>query len=182
MRPAGPADGPHQGLRRPSRPVRPGAVLGPGLPAQARRGHDLRDAGGGQRQSPDPTGPKRRRGSPARAAGHRLRDGLRALTGGAPHLVPMVGEPAPTRSSPRRAGRRRTARSRARVDATSCARTALEAGFNRPIRWAARVSCPLLVRLGPADDQPGGGLRAWLTRHGRSRALGVTGCLLLRIV
>jgi sulfate permease, SulP family len=33
------------------------------------------------------------------------------------------------------------------------------------------VSCPLLVRLGPADDQHGRGLRVWLTRHGRSRAV-----------
>ena len=32
-----------------------------------------------------------------------------------------------------------------------CARTALEVAFNRPIRFAPRVRCPLLVQAGTAD-------------------------------
>ena len=33
-----------------------------------------------------------------------------------------------------------------------CARTALGVAFNRPITFAARVSCPLLVQAGTADS------------------------------
>ena len=33
-----------------------------------------------------------------------------------------------------------------------CARTALDVAFNRPIKFAPRVSCPLLVQAGTADS------------------------------
>ena len=43
-----------------------------------------------------------------------------------------------------------------------CARTALEAGFNRPITFASRVTCPLLVQVGTDDSicPPPAGRRA----------------------
>lgn len=96
-----------------------------------------------------------RNGGPAhlaRAAGHGLRDALRALTGRAPHLVPMVGEPGSDAIIAKVGGEKAF-----RVIAGPswrnelCARTALEAGLNRPIRFASRVGCPLLVQAGTSD-------------------------------
>ena len=81
-----------------------------------------------------------------------MRDAQRAMTRRRPHLVPMVGEPG---------SRAIFAMDGAEQDYTEvagpswrnevCARTALEVAFNRPIRFAPRVRCPLLVQAGTAD-------------------------------
>ena len=107
-----------------------------------------------------------RNGGPAhlvRAAGNGLRDALRALAGRAPRLVPIVGEPGSNAIIVKAGGE-------AAFNAIAgpswrnelCARTALEAGFNRPIRSASRVSCPLLVQVGTSDSicPPSAGRRA----------------------
>ena len=87
-----------------------------------------------------------------RAAAHGMRDAQRAMTRRKPHLVPMVGEPG---------SRAIFAMDGAEQDYGEvagpswrnevCARTALEVAFNRPIRFAPRVGCPLLVQAGTAD-------------------------------
>jgi len=107
-----------------------------------------------------------RNGGPShlvRAAGHGLRDALRAFTGRAPHLVPMVGEPGSSAIIAKAGG----AEAYSAIAGPSwrsevCARTALEAGFNRPIRFASRVTCPLLVQVGTSDSitPPQSGRRA----------------------
>ncbi|MFE5483949.1 alpha/beta hydrolase [Streptomyces sp. NPDC056527] len=86
-----------------------------------------------------------------RMAGHGLRDAARALAGQPPHLVPIVGPPGSLAmmSTPgamdvvSMAGR--TWRNEAR------ARAALEVGFNRPVTFAARLACPVLVQVGTDD-------------------------------
>ena len=88
-----------------------------------------------------------------RITAHGLRDALRGLTRRAPHLVPVMGEPG---------SRAIIAKHGAEQDYTPltgpswrnevCARTALGVAFNRPIRFASRVSCPLLVQAGTADS------------------------------
>ncbi|WP_328412313.1 alpha/beta hydrolase [Nocardia sp. NBC_00403] len=98
----------------------------------------VRNAGGGQL---------------VRAAGHGLRDALTVLTRRRPHLVPMVGEPGSTAM----VAKLGAAQAYAAVAGPSwrnevCARTALELAFNRPIRFASRVSCPLLVQVGTNDS------------------------------
>ena len=107
-----------------------------------------------------------RNGGPAhlvRAAGNGLRDAGRALTGRAPHLVPMVGEPGSS-AIIAKAGGEKAYRAIAGPSWRNelCARTALEAGLNRPIRFASRVSCPLLVQVGTSDSicPPQAGRRA----------------------
>jgi len=87
-----------------------------------------------------------------RITAHGLRDAVRGLTRRAPHLVPVMGEPG---------SRAIIAKHGAEQDYLPltgpswrnevCARTALEVGFNRPITFASRVSCPLLVQAGTAD-------------------------------
>ena len=97
-----------------------------------------------------------RNGGPAhlvRAAGNGLRDAARALTGRAPHLVPMVGEPGSNAIIAKAGGEESyTAIAGPSWRNELCARTALEAGLNRPIRFASRVSCPLLVQVGTSDS------------------------------
>ena len=107
-----------------------------------------------------------RNGGPAhlvRAAGNGLRDAARALTGRAPHLVPMVGEPG-SNAIIAKAGAEEayTAIAGPSWRNELCARTALGAGLNRPIRFASRVSCPLLVQVGTSDSicPPQAGRRA----------------------
>jgi uncharacterized protein len=98
-----------------------------------------------------------------RAAGNGLRDALRALTGRAPHLVPMVGEPG-SNAIITQAGGKETYAAIAGPSWRNelCARTALEAGFNRPITFASRITCPLLVQVGTDDSicPPPAGRRA----------------------
>ena len=99
----------------------------------------------------------------ARAAGNGLRDAARALTGRAPHLVPMVGEPGSNAIIVKTGGEEAfTAIAGPSWRNEVCARTALEAGLNRPIRVASRVSCPLLVQVGTSDSicPPQAGRRA----------------------
>lgn len=74
-----------------------------------------------------------------RVAGHGLRDVLHALTGRAPHLVPIVGEPGTSAIFARAGGLEEysllTGPSwRNEVSA----RAALATGFNRPIRFVSR--------------------------------------------
>jgi len=88
-----------------------------------------------------------------RITAHGLRDAMRGLTRRAPHLVPVMGEPG---------SRAIIAKHGAEQDYTPltgpswrnevCARTALGVAFNRPIKFAARVSCPLLVQAGTVDS------------------------------
>ena len=107
-----------------------------------------------------------RNGGPAhlaRAAGHGLRDAARALTGRAPHLVPMVGEPGSNAIIAKAGGEEAyTAIAGPSWRNELCARTALGAGLNQPIRFASRVSCPLLVQVGTSDSicPPQAGRRA----------------------
>ena len=107
-----------------------------------------------------------RNGGPAhlvRTAGNGLRDAARALTGRAPHLVPMVGEPGSNAIIAKAGGEEAyTAIAGPSWRNELCARTALEAGLNRPIRFASRVSCPLLVQVGTSDSicPPQAGRRA----------------------
>jgi pimeloyl-ACP methyl ester carboxylesterase len=87
-----------------------------------------------------------------RTAAHGVRDAQRAMTRRRPHLVPMVGAPG---------SRAIFAIDGAEQDYTDvagpswrnevCARTALEVAFNRPITFAARVRCPVLVQAGTED-------------------------------
>lgn len=87
-----------------------------------------------------------------RTAARGLRDAQRAMTRRGPHLVPMVGAPG---------SRAIFAIEGAEQDYTAvagpswrnevCARTALQVAFNRPITFAARVRCPLLVQAGTED-------------------------------
>ncbi|MBR7835143.1 alpha/beta hydrolase [Actinospica durhamensis] len=99
----------------------------------------------------------------ARATLHGLRDVSRTLTGRAPYLVPMIGEPGSNAIFPR-AGGLETYRPVAGPSWRNevSARAALEAGFNRPIKLASRVECPLLVQVGTNDTivPPHAGRRA----------------------
>lgn len=89
----------------------------------------------------------------ARATGNGLRDALRGLTGRAPHLVPMVGEPSSNAIIVKTgAGKAFAAIAGPTWQNELCARTALEAGLNRPVRFASRVRCPLLVQVGTCDS------------------------------
>ena len=88
-----------------------------------------------------------------RVAGHGLRDAIRGLTRRPPHLVPVIGEPG-SRAIIAKHG---AEQAYAPIAGPSwrnelCARTALGVAFNRPIRFASRVSCPLLVQAGTADS------------------------------
>jgi pimeloyl-ACP methyl ester carboxylesterase len=88
-----------------------------------------------------------------RLAGHGLRDALRGLTRRPPHLVPVIGEPG-SRAIIAKHGAEQAYTPIAGPSWRNelCARTALGVGFNRPIRFASRVSCPLLVQAGTADS------------------------------
>ncbi|MGB6457440.1 MAG: alpha/beta fold hydrolase [Streptosporangiaceae bacterium] len=98
-----------------------------------------------------------------RATGNGLRDALRALTGRPPHLVPVVGEPGSNAIIPKAGGQEAfTAIAGPSWRNELCARTALGAALNRPIRFASRVRCPLLVQVGSSDSicPPPAGRRA----------------------
>jgi pimeloyl-ACP methyl ester carboxylesterase len=81
-----------------------------------------------------------------------MRDAQRAMTRRKPHLVPMVGEPG-SRAIFAMEGAEQDYGEVAGPSWRNevCARTALEVAFNRPIRFAPRVGCPLLVQAGTAD-------------------------------
>lgn len=88
-----------------------------------------------------------------RAAGHGLRDVLHLLTGRAPHLVPMVGEPGSNAIFARSGGLEEySALTGPSWRNEVSARAALAAGFNRPIRFLSRLTCPLLVQAGSRDS------------------------------
>ena len=98
-----------------------------------------------------------------RAASHGLRDTLRALTGRRPHIVPMVGEPGSSAIIAVPGAEH----AYSEIAGPSwrnevCARTALEVAFNRPVRFASRICCPLLVQAGIHDSitPPAGARRA----------------------
>jgi pimeloyl-ACP methyl ester carboxylesterase len=98
-----------------------------------------------------------------RATVHGLRDASSALTGRRPHLVPMIGEPGSNAIIPKQGGLelyRAVAGPTWRNEV--CARAGLQAGFNRPIWSAARVTCPWLVQIGSIDSivPPHSGRRA----------------------
>ncbi|WP_327324836.1 alpha/beta hydrolase [Streptomyces sp. NBC_01210] len=88
-----------------------------------------------------------------RATGNGLRDVLRAVTGRTPHLVPVGGEPGSNAIMVKR-GVLKAYRAVAGPGWRNevCARTALQVGFNRPIRFISRVPCPLLIQAGAHDQ------------------------------
>ena len=107
-----------------------------------------------------------------RAAGHGLRDALRGLTRRRPYLVPMVGEPGSNAIiATHGAEQAYTAVAGPSWRNEVCARTALEVAFNRPVRFAQRVNCPLLVQVGTDDSitPPAGGRRAATNADGELR-------------
>ncbi|GAA4490624.1 alpha/beta hydrolase [Rhodococcus olei] len=108
-------------------------------------------------------------GQLVRATGHGLRDLAHALTGRAPHHVPVVGRPGSTAmiSTP---GAEELYASMAGPTWRNevCARTALEVGMNRPIAFAGRLTCPILVQVGANDRvAPPGAARRTAQKAGR---------------
>ncbi len=98
-----------------------------------------------------------------RATRSGLRDALRALTHRPAYLVPIVGEPGSNAIIVKAGGEEAfTAIAGPSWRNEVCARTALGAGFNRPVRFAARVRRPLLVQVGTSDSicPPQAGRRA----------------------
>ncbi|WP_405997193.1 alpha/beta hydrolase [Streptomyces sp. NBC_00829] len=88
-----------------------------------------------------------------RATVNGLRDALRAVTGRTPLLVPVGGEPGSNAIMVKRGllpAYRAVAGPAWRNEV--CARTALQVAFNRPIKFASRVSCPLLIQAGTHDQ------------------------------
>jgi uncharacterized protein len=87
-----------------------------------------------------------------RAAAHGMRDAQRAMTRRRPHLVPMVG-PSGSRAIFAIDGVEQDYSEAAGPSWRNevCARAALEVAFNRPIRFAPRVRCPLLVQAATED-------------------------------
>lgn len=88
-----------------------------------------------------------------RAVGHGLRDLGRVITLRSPHHIPIVGKPgsAAMISNPG-AEEGYTAMAGPTWRNEVCARTALEVGMNRPITFADRVNCPMLVQVGSNDQ------------------------------
>lgn len=87
-----------------------------------------------------------------RSTARGLRDALRAVTGRAPYLVAVVGEPGSRAIFAREGGEQLyTAIAGPTWRNEVCARVALQASFNRPIRFASRLACPLLVQVGTRD-------------------------------
>ncbi|MGW4534569.1 alpha/beta hydrolase [Nocardia sp. NPDC004340] len=89
----------------------------------------------------------------ARLTGHGLLDLGRAAIGRSPHHLPILGAPgsAAVMTSP------------GAVEAVVpvagptwrnevCARAALEVGLNRPIGFAGRITCPILIQIGTNDS------------------------------
>lgn len=105
----------------------------------------------------------RRPGQLLRATRHGLIDAVRAGTGRPSHRVPIVGLPgsAAIISTPGAMAAYCAAAGPTWRNEV-CARAALEAGFNRPTRFASRLTCPWLVQIGTRDSvaPPGPARRA----------------------
>jgi uncharacterized protein len=88
----------------------------------------------------------------ARATAHALRDVGHVLAKRPPHHVPVVGQPgsAAMISTP---GAAQACISMAGPTWRNevCARSALKVALNRPIRFASRLPCPMLVQVGSND-------------------------------
>lgn len=90
--------------------------------------------------------------APLRLIRHGLRDALTAMTGAAPHLIPIAAEPGSVAIIS-------TPGARASYEAVAgptwrnqvCARTALEVALNRPTTAAPKIKCPTLVQIGAND-------------------------------
>lgn len=92
-----------------------------------------------------------------------LRDVLRGATGRAPHHVPIAGPPGSGAViSAKGAAEAVVALAGPSWQNAVCARAVFGLPFNRPIRFARRVGCPLLIQVGTKDRfaPPGGGRRA----------------------
>lgn len=88
----------------------------------------------------------------ARLTGHGLRDAARALTRREPHHVLVVGPPGSAAIiSVSGAEEAYTSMAGPTWRNEVCARTALEAGLNRPTALARRLTCPVLVQVGQND-------------------------------
>jgi uncharacterized protein len=92
-----------------------------------------------------------------------LRDALRGAAGRAPHHVPLVGARG-SGAMMSAAGAEEAMLALVGPDWRNavCARSVFGMPFNRPIRFAQRLSCPLLVQVGTKDKMapPEGGRRA----------------------
>ena len=83
---------------------------------------------------------------------HGLRDLGRAVSGRRPHLLPLAAEPGSLgflTSPGALSGYEAVAGPTWRNEV--CARAVLHVGFNRPIRFASRVRCALLLQIGDHD-------------------------------
>jgi cephalosporin-C deacetylase-like acetyl esterase len=94
-----------------------------------------------------------------------MRDTLRAMVGRPPHHLPVVGPPGTVAGALE--GYLALAGPTWRNEV--CARTTLEVAFNRPIRFATRVACPMLVQIGERDT-----VAPPAAAHSAAKAAGVT--------
>lgn len=106
-----------------------------------------------------------------RATSNGLHDVLRAVAGRNPHLVPVGGEPGSNAIMVKHG----VLQAYLAIAGPTwrnevCARTALEVVFNRPIRFATRVPCPLLIQVGTQDQlvPPAAAYRAAAKTGGRA--------------
>ncbi|MEU0405320.1 alpha/beta fold hydrolase [Streptomyces sp. NPDC006197] len=104
-----------------------------------------------------------------RLAGHGLRDAARALTGRAPHHVPVVAEPGVlAMMGVPRAQEICASFAGPAFRNEVCARAALKVGLNRPTTFVGRLACPILVQIGTRDRiAPAGAARRTARRAGR---------------
>ncbi|WP_432178730.1 alpha/beta hydrolase [Streptomyces sp. NBC_00063] len=108
-----------------------------------------------------------------RLAGHGVRDAARALSARAPHHVPVVAEPG-SLAMMNVPGALEICASFAGPTFRNevCARAALKVGLNRPITFARRLACPLLVQVGTNDRiAPPGAARRTAEKAGRRAQL-----------
>ncbi|MEU8617569.1 alpha/beta fold hydrolase [Streptomyces sp. NPDC048623] len=111
--------------------------LTPAVDGLATLGHVLRHAGVGRL---------------LRLTGHGLWDAARAVTGLAPHHLPVVAHPgtAAMMTTPL-ADRIAVTMAGPTWRNEVCARAALAVGLNRPTAYARRVDCPILLQIGTDD-------------------------------
>lgn len=102
------------------------------------------------------------------ATRHGLRDLAASLLRRAPHYVPVVGRPGSfaLMTAPG-AEQAYTAMAGPTWRNEVCARTALRVASNRPIAFAGRVACPVLLQIGTNDQiAPPGAARRTATKAG----------------
>lgn len=108
-----------------------------------------------------------------RLAGHGLRDAARSVTARPPHHVPVVAEPeALAMIGVPRAREISESFAGPAFRNEVRARAALKVGLNRPITFADRLTCPILVQIGSRDRiAPPDAARRTARRAGRRAEL-----------